>query len=412
MRLHLQNIGPLREAAIDLAHDLILLTGPNGTGKTFAAYCVYDAGYVWNIKKMPQISFTKNITAENLTAEGDFDKIFIDNIDAYANALTENLPNLFAQKPKQSDENAKISFEISEEDVKILQNNNLAGENAFYTFSINNNTFIYTINEKYYLDKLVLNVPFWLNLFHLNVNSHHIFPVARVVLTSHFQSLKPENDSNLLPRYPKPVRDHLEMLNDMINLSKNTSELAYLADWLETELLKGKIVMSQYGELRYKPTGDKKNYSISTSASVTQSLASLVFYFRHLAKAGDRIIIDEPELNLHPDNQRIIARFLVRAMNAGVRILISTHSDHLIRELNDLIMLGSKQDTKAAKALMREFKYKKEDLLDHKKVGVYLFEGNGCTELAVSETGFEVATIDAVIMQSNEQSDAIYNALF
>jgi hypothetical protein len=198
----------------------------------------------------------------------------------------------------------------------------------------------------------------------------------------------------------------------MASLSKNTSELAFLADWLETELLKGKITMSQYGELRFKPTGDKKNYSISVSASITQSLASLVFYFRHLAKAGDRIIIDEPELNLHPDNQRIIARFLVRAMNAGVKILISTHSDHLIRELNNLMMLGSKRDDKKAKKLMREYKYKPEDLLDYTKVGAYLFLGDTCEQLEVEETGFEVATIDKAISDQNAASNSIYFTLF
>jgi ABC-type uncharacterized transport system ATPase subunit len=127
---------------------------------------------------------------------------------------------------------------------------------------------------------------------------------------------------------------------------------------------------------------------------------------------GDRIIIDEPELNLHPDNQRIIARFLVRAMNAGVRILISTHSDHLIRELNSLMMLGSKRDDKRTKKLMRDYKYKTEDLLDYKKVGAYLFQGDSCEQLLVEETGFEVTTIDKAINDQNEASDMIYLTLF
>ena len=54
-------------------------------------------------------------------------------------------------------------------------------------------------------------------------------------------------------------------------------------------------------------------------------------------------MIDEPELNIHPENQRHIARLLARLVNAGLRIVISTHSDYIVREFNSLLMLG--QDT-------------------------------------------------------------------
>jgi predicted ATPase len=63
-----------------------------------------------------------------------------------------------------------------------------------------------------------------------------------------------------------------------------------------------------------------------------------------LAQEGDFIIIDEPELNLHPDNQRKIARWLVRVVNAGFKVMITTHSDYIIREFNNLIMLQTAKD--------------------------------------------------------------------
>ena len=416
MRLHLQNIGPLREAAIDLAHDLILLTGPNGTGKTFAAYCVYGAeDYQYFVDNKP---FYKKIVLENEDIDDAINEYTASVIDSSNAIITKSLPDLFAQNPAFF-KNASIRLIHSEDDQLLLRQIFSSVKNSLTKDMMEKLESIFEFDNK---TKNLTNdqtIDFILDAFAEALKQDaflpqsYIFPTERVAFSSLYLDMEPEYaDKKKVKRYTKPARDHLAFLNGMVKASKNTSELAYIADWLETELLKGKIITSQYGELRYKPTGDKNNYSISVSASVTQSLASLVFYFRHLAKAGDRIIIDEPELNLHPDNQRLIARFLVRAMNAGVRILISTHSDHLIRELNNLMMLGSKQDTKVAKALMREFKYKKEDLLDHKKVGVYLFQGNGCTELEVSETGFEVATIDAVIMKSNEQSDAIYNALF
>jgi predicted ATPase len=36
-----QNLGPLRDAEIDLSKDLIVLAGPNNSGKTYLAWSVY-----------------------------------------------------------------------------------------------------------------------------------------------------------------------------------------------------------------------------------------------------------------------------------------------------------------------------------------------------------------------------------
>ena len=77
------------------------------------------------------------------------------------------------------------------------------------------------------------------------------------------------------------------------------------------------------------------------SSSSVKTLSGLVVYLRHIAKKGDVLIIDEPEMNLHPDNQRRLARIFARMINNGLRLIISTHSDYIIRELNNLIMLNA-----------------------------------------------------------------------
>ncbi|WP_437597793.1 AAA family ATPase [Sorangium sp. So ce590] len=41
MRCRVENLGPLREAEVDLSKDLIVLTGPNNSGKTYLAWAVY-----------------------------------------------------------------------------------------------------------------------------------------------------------------------------------------------------------------------------------------------------------------------------------------------------------------------------------------------------------------------------------
>lgn len=51
-------------------------------------------------------------------------------------------------------------------------------------------------------------------------------------------------------------------------------------------------------------------------------------------------MVDEPELNLHPENQRKVARLLAALVNFGIKVFITTHSDYILKELNTLIMLG------------------------------------------------------------------------
>ena len=71
------------------------------------------------------------------------------------------------------------------------------------------------------------------------------------------------------------------------------------------------------------------------------------------------LIIDEPELNLHPQNQRKVARLLARIVRAGIKVMISTHSDHIVRELNNLIMLSADKDG----ALRKKHGYDEEETL-------------------------------------------------
>ena len=130
-----------------------------------------------------------------------------------------------------------------------------------------------------------------------------------------------------------------------------------------------------------------------------------------MAQKGDFIIIDEPELNLHPDNQRLIARFFGILINEGFKLLISTHSDYIVRELNNMIMLshGLKSQKEKTKKLLSKYDYNENELIPAESIGVYLFRVNKPVEnVIVEETGFSIATIDEEVKKLNESSQDIY----
>ena len=132
-----------------------------------------------------------------------------------------------------------------------------------------------------------------------------------------------------------------------------------------------------------------------------------MFYLEHLAKEGETLIIDEPELNLHPDNQRKIAIILVMIANRGIKVIVSTHSDYFIREINNLIML--KNEFPSKNEIMQNYGYSENMLISDKQVNAYLFENNSIKLMEMdNKEGIIAKTFDDVINSLNSSSDDIY----
>lgn len=60
-----------------------------------------------------------------------------------------------------------------------------------------------------------------------------------------------------------------------------------------------------------------------------------------LAKKGQILIIDSPEAHIHPMGQSAMGRFLAMVANAGVQVIIETHSDHILNGVR-LAVFGGK----------------------------------------------------------------------
>lgn len=219
-------------------------------------------------------------------------------------------------------------------------------------------------------------------------------------------------------RYPMPIRDGLEIAEDLATISKNVSDYAHLADQLESGLLGGRVAVSKEGSVEYSPGKSKSlKIPIQLTASVVKSLSGLVIFFRHVAQKGDLIIIDEPELNLHPDAQIGFARFMAQLLDEGFQLAITTHSDYIIRELNNLMMVNSLRKKEAAVP----GPYDEQGLIGipPEQVGAFLFtpaaksgrtkaKGIEVIPLPVDETGFAVDTMDAITVSLNNVSQELY----
>ena len=209
------------------------------------------------------------------------------------------------------------------------------------------------------------------------------------------------------------ITDGLKTANDLENIKKIKGDFYDFAVNIEQSLLRGRVDVAQNGDVEFI-VGDNVTLPIQLSSSIVKTLSSLFIYLKYTAKKGDLLIIDEPEMNLHPDNQILLARIFAQMVNLGIKLVISTHSDYIIRELNNLIMLSGVSDDDVQS--FSKMGYDKSMMLKKEDVAAYMFnfdKENLVTveNLDVAETGFDVPTIDAAINSINEASEELYYSL-
>ena len=66
------------------------------------------------------------------------------------------------------------------------------------------------------------------------------------------------------------------------------------------------------------------------------------------AKPDDIVVIENPEIHLHPKAQSDLTRFLCFAANAGIQIILETHSDHIFNGVRLAVVKGDIKHTDIA----------------------------------------------------------------
>ena len=77
---------------------------------------------------------------------------------------------------------------------------------------------------------------------------------------------------------------------------------------------------------------------VHTGFGVTQTLPIVVAALS--ASVGDILLIENPEVHLHPKGQAMMGQFLAEAANAGVQVIVETHSDHVLNGVRRAVKSG------------------------------------------------------------------------
>ena len=142
---------------------------------------------------------------------------------------------------------------------------------------------------------------------------------------------------------------------------------------IEQNILRGAIGVERselinYPHFTYRPDGWKEDLSLMHASSTVSDLAPIVLYLRHLALPGNVLIIEEPESHLHPAMQVELTRQLARLVQAGYRVIITTHSEWILEELANILRRSQLSSDDLAKVSESDAALKED------QVGVWSFK--------------------------------------
>ena len=428
VEISVRNFGPISESTIDL-RPLTVFVGPSNTGKTYFSTLIYALhGIYAGFSRFPW----RPHTLWSFLAGVRGDAADEDILKALERLNTPNRPFTFSDMPlkmikrlqKQLDntENFKEGLEhyfdidaVSEliRDVpgdappfraepvanrmEVLLKVNAESQNLWGVTleafdgsvdlrgQINEEMVLFPASEQAADEILGFEELLALLRGPQEVVRRHYLPAARSgIMQSHSviaSSLVARSTRAGIDRFPElqtfsgGIADFLQgLIRPERRRIESSRDIDAIADALEAEVLSGKIEVRRptpegYPEFLYRAADMATEIRLSRASSMVSELAAFVLFLRGVVRPNDTLIIEEPESHLHPGAQSTMAVALVRLVHAGVRVVVTTHSDWFLEEIGNLLRAGELD-------ALGEQVSDSPDFLRKEQIGVWHFEKN------------------------------------
>ncbi len=389
VEIAVKNFGPIAEATINL-HPLTVFVGPSNTGKTYFSTLIYALHGIFNgfsrlpgrPRQMGPLGLYESLRRINADISAVLEKLntssrslkFSDLPQEICDMLqseikdpeslrTElkrcfdlnSITDLIRLKDGQRDE-MTVALEVSEENQKLWDFNLKAFESDLTVRgSVNENLAIQSkewvmSTEKLDISDLYIALALELSRYaedraYLPAARSGIMQSHRVIASSLIERATRGGLTPLeVPTFSGIVADFMKQLILYEKSEEPDEEMQHLADALESDVLAGQILIkpapSGYPDFLYRPREMGEEVRLTRAASMVSELAPVVLLLRSGIHPGVTLIIEEPEAHLHPGAQTEIALTLAGLVRAGVRVVVTTHSDWLLKEIANLIRIG------------------------------------------------------------------------
>jgi hypothetical protein len=421
-KLKLENVGKIHKAELDIS-PLTIFIGPAGTGKTWAAYIAYaflksfSLSYNSRINVKPPVcepidtycsSLTEsliqaradvlNLTGENLirTAlhlngkhisiplESEFSfKFEPDQIATALGLRPEETKNSIAEFIVSRDtiiaalKSKKLSIDLSRGDIVEVE----ATAPNFSGHSVS------LINDKTNLSEAIQPAIRWLvTSFFSDCTA---FPSERKGLDLALSMTGLGHFSNKEKNVPLAISDYLGTRRLLRYIGSDEPSVTMESKLFSERILKGKLsVDAETKEERFFDVSGAV-VDLRSSASLVKSLASIGYYLKlrpPISPLISVLVIDEPEMNAHPEVQLMLAEFFAMLANRNRHVLMTTHSPYLVDHFNNLLLAGRSSDEFKEKAKKFLKLGTGDSFLEEKSVSAYLFSDSG-VPVSIFENG-------------------------
>ena len=424
VEISVRNFGPIAEADLDL-RPLTVFVGPSNTGKTYLSVLIYALQRIFGEFSGFPLSHTLRLLGYGLDYDPPVDKK--DLLEQFNKANWDqpfrfsdlpqgvrkraqtnlNTPYFFGpdlktellrcfdldsasgliRSPNDQNDKITISLKVGEANQNLWSLRIGASESEIILDDgeINENTIIFPADRLpstpliNFDDTIALlsehrryaEKPYYLPAARSGIMQSHRVIASSLVARSTRTGL----ETSEIPTLSGVVADFMEKLilyeaRTKLRERAKPDGTNHIAKALEDNVLNGQIIMNPsptgYPEFLYRPQETGQDIRLTRSSSMVSELAPLVLFIRGIISPGDMLIIEEPEAHLHPAAQAEIAATLARLVRAGVRVLVTTHSDFMLQEIGNLMRVGMLKEKGALKK-------ETNDWLSPEEVGAWHF---------------------------------------
>ncbi|ELY2768848.1 AAA family ATPase [Cronobacter malonaticus] len=464
MEFTFENVGFIKKGKVK-TNDITIIFGPNNVGKTYLSYSIFsilkeyrtyflDAGFVNQkmastllsngfyeedmsvfIKIPDQIELCNKISAglprffkdTHNVLKGA--KVFVNDSNDYKKfipvsfvvsiPLTKGL-RLVISKSKSSS-NIKFSLEeigINDEDLtkqskKPTIKETLLRMKILLRYVVATKFFDFIEIEPFIVTSERTGISLFLKEIDTNRNN-----VVNTIALESYVGMEGANETikdiieDRVSLFAEPINHNINVIRDSFNAAKNVriakedlSEYNSLLNSLAELVGGGYKVHNEDILFSVKLSDDRYiEMPLSMSSGAGKSLFLLDVFIKNYISKKSYLIIDEPELNLHPQNQVKMAELLVRLSNFGVKVIITTHSDYIVKEINNRIMASSIKSSH----VLEELNYSESDLINKDRVNAFTISKDGIiSEVDKDEFGLNAKLFDEAILAVDKRSETL-----
>ena len=463
MKYTVRNLGPLKSAELSL-RDLTIVCGKNNSGKTYLNYSLYS--FLNYIRESRVFLFSENTVAQ-IMQEGRADVAISEIVLSYRRVCSslefmgrfgkqvardlavpvsrtegsffdfeiDKSPDFLVEEFRRS-ETCGIDFQMPEQLV-VRISHQAESENVSVKCFPDQSVSEDSARNFFPLPERVMDDVYWafsiflqryiFRAFYISCERNGVMTFGQEISIFNNVAFNGETRNielirNLRKRlgftgYPLPVRREINFVMELFNIQRRREsflvrEYGEIIDRLDQIIGGVYNVSNDVGHfLTYTPRGQKKPLQISECSSSVKSLVELNYYLRYLARRNDLLIIDEPELDLHPSLHRSMAKLLINLVNAGIRVLLTTHSDYLVREIN-LMVTAYSDDPGMRSDVANVLHCNQADVISPKRVSCHVIgDGEIKPMKYIKDVGFPIISFDETIESFNNAKQNVISII-